>query len=593
MGFDHFSIACAVAILSTTAWTQTTTRVSVDSGGSQGNSLSYDPSMSADGRYVAFSSYANNLVPGDTNGSEDVFVHDRQGGATIRVSIDPYGAQGNSLSTSPSISSDGRYVAFHSFATNLTPGDSNGDYNVFVHDLQSGVTTRVSVDSGGGEGNGFSGGPSISSDGRYVTFYSFATNLVPGDTNGTVDVLVHDIMSGATARVSVDSSGVQCNGASYDPSISGDGRYVAFVSGASNLVSGDTNGTEDIFVRDVQSSATMRVSVNSTGAQGNAHSSAPSISSDGRYLSFYSDASNLVPGDMNGVRDVFVHDHQSGAATRVSVDSSGVEGDYDSTFSSISSDGHYVAFCSIATNLVIGDTNGLPDVFVRDLRIGTTTRVSVDSGGTQTNGDSRGTPSVTARGRYVAFSSMATNLVPGDTNEAEDVFVRDRGPTWTITPFCFGDGTGNPCPCGNTGLAGHGCDNSTSTGGAQLAGSGDALLSSDSLQLTSSGERPISFSLFWQGGTEIVPRVFGDGVGCMGAPLKRMFFHNAVGGTVMAPQGVDLPISARSAALGDPISPGTIRVYHVFYRDPDPNFCPSPFGSTFNTTNGLRVRWAG
>lgn len=162
-----------------------------------------------------------------------------------------------------------------------------------------------------------------------------------------------------------------------------------------------------------------------------------------------------------------------------------------------------------------------------------------------------------------------------------------------ITRFCAGDGTDGACPCGNVGQWERGCDNSISTGGALLDGSNGAYLSHDTLVLTASGERTSAFSLFWQAGSEIAPRIFGDGVGCIGSPLKRMFHHNAVGGTVSVPQGADASVSARSAAVGDPLVPGAIRVYQVFYRDPDPNFCPPPLGSTFNTTNAVRVLWRG
>jgi hypothetical protein len=174
---------------------------------------------------------------------------------------------------------------------------------------------------------------------------------------------------------------------------------------------------------------------------------------------------------------------------------------------------------------------------------------------------------------------------------ADDMRVTPMGVG--VTPFCFGDGTGAPCPCGNSGSPGHGCDNSIATGGGLLGTSGAPILSADTLHLIAWNERPTAFSLFWQGDAEVAPHPFGDGIGCMGGPLKRLYFHNAVGGVVTAPQGADPAVSARSAALGDPISPGTIRVYHVFYRDPDPNFCPAPIGSTINTTNGVRVLWGG
>jgi len=290
------------------AWAATTDRVSVDSSGVQENDSSWGASISADGRFVAFESDASNLVPGDTNGCEDIFVHDRQTGATERVSVDSSGVQGYELSESASISADGSYVAFESDASNLVPGDTNGREDIFVHDRQTGATERVSIASSGAQGNSGSYDPSISADGRLVAFYSYASYLVPGDTNGCHDVFVHDRQTGATERVSVDSSGVQGNGSSYSPSISADGRFVAFISGASNLVPWDTNGLDDIFVHDRQTGATERVSVDSIGVQGNDYSWAQAISADGRYVAFESGATNLVPGDTNGTIDIFVRD---------------------------------------------------------------------------------------------------------------------------------------------------------------------------------------------------------------------------------------------------------------------------------------------
>jgi hypothetical protein len=401
-----------------------TTRVSVDSAGEQGNSESYNPSISADGRFVAFWSYASNLVPGDTNVRDDVFVHDRATGQTSRVSVDSAGVQGNSGSEASSISADGRFVAFKSLASNLVPGDTNGWPDVFVHDRLTGQTSRVSVDSAGVQGNFDSYEPSISADGRFVAFYSIASNLVPGDTNGNWDVFVHDRATGQTTRVSVDSAGVQGNSSSYYPSISADGRFVPFFSHASNLVPGDTNASPDVFVHDRSTGTTTRVSVDSAGVQGNSSSYYPSISADGRFVAFFSHAGNLVPGDTNASPDVFVHDRATGTTTRVSVDSAGVQGNAYSYDSSISADGRFVAFYSSAWNLVPGDTNGAYDVFVHDRASGQTNRASVDSACVQGNHESL-SPSISADGRFVAFYSSAWNLVPGDTNFRHDVFVRD------------------------------------------------------------------------------------------------------------------------------------------------------------------------
>ena len=412
--------------------TGTTTRVSVASDGEQGNSGSSWPSISADGRYVAFESYASDLVGGDTNGYRDIFVHNRETGETSRVSVASDGGQGNGESRSPSISADGCCVAFYSYATNLVSGDTNGKYDIFVHNQQTGETTRVSLASDGGQGNEHSFAPFISANGRYIAFHSYANNLVSGDTNGYTDVFVHALQTGETTRVSVTSDGIQGNDTSYYPSISTDGRYVAFYSAASNLIPDDTNGKGDIFVHDRQTGETTRVSVAFDGEQGNDRSWGPFISADGRYVAFDSAASNLVGGDTNGENDIFVHDRQTGETICVSVASDGGQGNGGSHNPSISADGRYVAFYSDASNLVGGDTNGTYDIFVHDRQTGETARVSVASDGSQGNDESRRYHSISADGRYVAFCSYASNLVGGDTNGEEDVFVHDRGASGPI-----------------------------------------------------------------------------------------------------------------------------------------------------------------
>ncbi|MFH2123110.1 MAG: hypothetical protein ABIJ50_06480 [Pseudomonadota bacterium] len=228
-----------------------TTRVSVNSSSIEGNNFSNHPSISADGQYVAFTSLASNLVAGDTNGAtSDIFVRNRLTGETTIASIDSSGTQGDSGSYNPSISADGQYVAFDSGASNLVASDTNGAMSdIFVHDRLAGATTLVSVDSSGTQGNGGSYHSSISSDGRYIAFESHAGNLVAGDINSSNDVFIHDRQTGKTIMASVDSSGSHGDWASFDPSISADGQYVAFTSNATNLVANDTNDTEDIFVR--------------------------------------------------------------------------------------------------------------------------------------------------------------------------------------------------------------------------------------------------------------------------------------------------------------------------------------------------------
>jgi Tol biopolymer transport system component len=578
------------------AWAQATQRVSLDSHGGQANSDSDSAATSADGRYVAFWSSASNLVPGDTNAAADIFVRDRQLGTTERASVDSGGAQANSGSDYLlSISADGRYVAFASNASNLVPGDTNGHWDVFVRDRQLGTTERVSVDSGGAQANADSLEPSISADGRYVAFWSNASNLVPGDTNTASDIFVRDRLLGTTERVSVDSNGTQADKFSDSPSISADGRYVAFESFATNLVPGDTNGTYDVFVHDRQLGTTERVSVDSNGAQANS-SSGPtsSISADGRYVAFASAASNLVPGDTNDASDVFVRDRLLGTTERDSVDSAGAQGNgpYGSGSPSVSADGRYVVFASESTNLVPGDTNGTNDIFVRDRLLGTTERVSVDSAGAQANSDSS-YPSISADGRYVGFTSNASNLVPGDTNAFADMFVRDRLGDPSFTSLCTaGMGGVIACPCSNPPSApGQGCNNSANTGGASLSGSGNTYLSSDSLVFTASAEAPSATSIVIEGNSSASNGlVFGQGVRCVGGTLKRLYTKTAIGGSITAPQGGDLSVSARSAALGDVIQAGESRWYLVYYRDPIVlGGCPST--STFNSTQTARIDW--
>jgi Tol biopolymer transport system component len=408
------------------------TRVSVASDGTQGNGDSgdvlvpdrpvlADAAISASGRFVAFSSSASNLVTGDTNGRHDIFVHDRSIGATTIVSVASDGTQANGGSSAPTISANGRFVAFSSIASNLGASAEGGDVDVFVHDRSTGVTTQVSVAWDGSEypfPNGDSSDPAISADGRFVAFDSDASNLIAGDTNGLRDVFVHSLSTGATTRVSFRPDGTQTFGASRPPAISADGRLVAFSSVWGEEGTSDTR--HDVFVHDRATGVTTRVS----GTAQTNTSFDPAISGDGRLVAYTSDVTNIVAGDTNASRDVFVHDRSTGTTTRVSVASDGTEasrGD-DSEAPAISADGRLVAFVSDASNLVAGDNNGTGDVFVHNRSTGITTRVSVASDGTQANGRSR-PPTISGNGRLMAFSSDASNLVAGDTNEVSDIFV--------------------------------------------------------------------------------------------------------------------------------------------------------------------------
>ncbi len=404
-----------------------TTRVSVASDGTQGNDESWYPSISADGRFVVFGSYATNLVPGNIIGRLDIFVHDRQTGQTTRVSVASDGSQANGRqSHRSSISADGRFVAFGSYATNLVLGDTNDKSDIFVHDRETGQTTRVSVAGDGSQGNGSSLDPFLSADGRFVAFKSSSSNLVPGDTNNMWDVFVHDRQTGQTTRVSVASDGSQGNDTCDYPSISADGRFVVFSSYSTNLVPGDTNNMWDVFVHDRETGQTTRVSVASDGTQANDKSyySYSSLSADGRFVAFGSYATNLVPGGTNGKPGIFVHDRETGLTTRASVSSTGRQANDPACDPSISANGRFVVFGSYATNLVPGDTNNRSDIFVHDRQTGRTMLVSVAGDGSQGNNVSS-YPSLSADGCFSAFRSYSNNLVAGDTNGVEDIFVRD------------------------------------------------------------------------------------------------------------------------------------------------------------------------
>lgn len=430
-----------------------TTRVSVTSDGIESNAYSNHPFISGNGRYVVFTSGATNLVPGDTNNVPDVFVHDLQNHTTARVSIATDGTQSNAESGyDAAISADGRYIAFNSGGSNLVPNDTNDEYDIFVRDQIAGTTERVSLTYDGNQSdNDASTGIDISADGRYVVFSTPASNMVPNDTNSAYDIFMRDRLLETTVRISIASDGSEANHNSHRPSISGDGQVVAFYSFATNLVSNDTNNEYDVFVSNLNKGTTTRVSVNSNGEEANSSSSDPSISQDGNYVTFGSGANNLVLEDTNDLNDIFVSTLTSGVIERVSVGAGGVEGNGHNTQSDLSADGRFVVFSSASTNLVEGDTNGVVDIFVYDRLVHQTTRVSLSTTGDQGNLTADSDPSISHDGSMITFASAASNLVPGDTNNLLDVFVRQwfevaptATPTSTVTPLP--DITATPTP---------------------------------------------------------------------------------------------------------------------------------------------------
>lgn len=399
-------------------------RLSEAADGTLGDGWSGAPSVSADGRYVAFLSSAANLVPGDTNGYADVFVRDRYTNAIERVSVGDGEQQSDQPSEWPTISADGRYVAFNTSA-HLSTDPFSSATNVFVRDRQAGTTVKVSQPKAGDliAIGGASWAPSISADGRYVAFTSTATNIVANDTNAVADVFVRDLVAGTTERASVDNDGNQSNGASGGARVSGDGQSVSYDSVATNLVVGDTNGTRDVFWWGRDNGGVHRVSQTSE-AQGTGVSYASSISSDGRYVAFTSTSDELDgPGGV-GSYGAFRWDLTNFTVERVSIGSSGQEATWDVYGPVLSSDGSLVAFVAYDP-LVPEDTNQANDFYVRDIDAGTIRLASLTrSGGLANGGAANG--AISGDGTTVAFGSDATNMTPDpDTNATRDVFSRD------------------------------------------------------------------------------------------------------------------------------------------------------------------------
>jgi uncharacterized repeat protein (TIGR01451 family) len=406
--------------------------ISLSTAGVQGDQDSELPSISSDGRFVAFASFAENLVPDDTNMVADIFVRDRLLGTTERVSVSSGGRQADghsgvlNLMGGPSISGDGRFVAFSSDATNLVSGDRNANPDVFVHDRVTGETTRVSVASDGSEANAGGSEPSLSRDGRFVAFVSSADNLVP-DGNFTGDIYLHDRQAGTTERISEAPDGSDANSQSFAPNLNQDGRFVYFTSFASNLIAGDQDDSAvDAYLFDRQT-GTMEGITSVPQSETVHHSQAGGISGDGRFVTFSTQDTGFVTPDTNGAfDDAWLVDRSTGEYILVGVNDAGAQADRGSFAGDVSDDGRFVVMTSQADNLGGGTTNlGRTDVFVRDVVAGTTRIVSVATDGTESDLDS-GAPAMTPDGQVIAFSSRASTFVPENQSFfANDIFVRD------------------------------------------------------------------------------------------------------------------------------------------------------------------------
>jgi Tol biopolymer transport system component len=427
-----------VAAAAQTTAVHRTELVSISGGGVAANGVSTWSSISGDGRYVAFASSATNLVAGDVNGVRDVFVRDTQTGTTTLVSRATGGAIGNELSSMPSISADGRYVAFESWASNFGGGAVN-KADIFVHDRKTGVTSLVSKASNGDAGGDGSHHPSISADGTRIAFYSYADNFSAFDDNSVPNTFVRDTETEGTSLVSrASGGGPGGDDESVNPAISADGEVVAFQSMADNLVAGspDADNTVDVFAHRLGTGTTTYVSKASDGTPGSGDSSGestnPAISADGRYVAFASRADTLSADDALFLSDIFVHDLNTAATTYVSRASDGTPGTgppFGSFNPSISADGRYVVFDTTYTNLSDSDFDGLDvnenevaDIFVHDRSTGGTRYVSRSTAGVA--GDKASyLPRISADGRYVAFDSHAETLSGEDAEDERDVFL--------------------------------------------------------------------------------------------------------------------------------------------------------------------------
>ncbi len=398
------------------------TRVNVNSSGGQANlgaSAYTNPSISANGRFVAFGSMSSDLVPGGVEGDDAVYFHDRLTQQTSRVSVSSSGIAGPGMF--PSMSADGHFVVFESWG-DLAEGDVNGQNDVFIHDNATNTTNLASVSSQGVQGNNMSNKASISADGRFVVFESFADNLVPGDTNGVSDIFVRDLIANTTTRVSVSSSGEQGN--SYSgaglPSISGDGRFVAFTSLSGNLAANDTNGAWDAFVHDNLTgqtiSVTNNITINNTPMfLGGVDAK---LSANGQFAVFVATA-NPYAGfqGATALTKTLIYNVFNGQITFAIADTPGLPTDTGGGNANISGDGHFLAFNAITQD-------NLSNIFMQDQVTNQTFFISTNPGGVGGNNHSF-LPTISTDGHHIVYLSAADDLVANDTNNAVDVFVVD------------------------------------------------------------------------------------------------------------------------------------------------------------------------
>ncbi len=401
--------------------------VSLNASGQEPDSCSTHPSVSADGRFVAFESGASDLAAGDANGKSDIFVWDSRTGVISLVSINAAGdGSGNGASYRPVISHDGRYVVFQSSADDLVPGSGTQD-NIFVRDLALKKTYWISRNISGEPPARLCQKQNISAGGRWILYTTTAKDIVAEDDNVYFDIFLHDRQTGQTSWLSAPSPDVAgSHHNSYNASISADGSLAVFDSFARDLVA-DSGSSRHVYSRSLDDSSLKILTYNKDGGLPDSASQNPHISSDGRFVVFESLATNLVENDQNGKKDIFMHELETGATRMISVNQAGDDGgDNDSDFlGGLSSDGRYVVFRSAASNLINGGTSGEKLIYVRDVVAGTTAVVSVNSEGQAAEADCFDHGAISANGRYVAFSCKSANLAEGMSGVYDNIFLHD------------------------------------------------------------------------------------------------------------------------------------------------------------------------
>jgi Tol biopolymer transport system component len=395
-------------------------RLSSVSTGPQHDARADQSVVSANGRFIAYVSDADNILAGDDNGVADIYLYDRSTHETTLVTHTPTGAVANVGGGDPSINADGRYIAYMSYSTDLLPGvGRSGTSQIYRYDRVTDTTMFVSRARDGSTPHTYSWYPAISATGRYVVYATPAGSVVNGDRNGRNDIVRYDAVLDQARKVSnIKGTADPTDLDSYQPSISRDGRYVVFQSRATNLVD-DPGPYDTVYLLDMQTKHFTQVSRGADGGPPDSFADFPEISDNGRYVTYESYATNIVPGGTNGLRQIFVWDRTTGETAVVSR-LAGQDGDGDSQQAVV--EGDFVAFQSVADNLATDDDNAVSDVFRYDIATGELTLLSRAPDDTSGEGDSF-YPSVTRDGRRVTFVSYAPDLVPGDTNGVFDVFV--------------------------------------------------------------------------------------------------------------------------------------------------------------------------